>query len=577
MTLLHGFLLLGAALQLDSAALRRELHKSASEYERALRRFAPFRPGSSGGYCDETVGRFCITYSVGRSAPLPPEPKEITRVRQRTIEVHRRAAARWPGDSAVVGSLIRYLIDDKLEDEAVSHARRLLEVRGGPWPHLLLGLALQSAGETGAAEGAFNAALLQLDSTRRARAIDVRKLLKPDEQDRYKRLQPAEQAAYRQRLWRLADALYLTSGNEARAEHLARYVWSRLLSRAPVVLGSYSWGDDLEELTRRYGVPRARTQDYRHGVSLEPSITEHWDPAQLPYVPPELLATGLVEAPPPPTSWPYDTVRSRTGFAPPTVRDMRPLEHQAARFPTEDSTALRVDTELILDSLVTYPARIEFGLFVIDSSFAILRQVRDTIEFAEGDRAIGRLSVALPRDAHGYSIEALDLGSRLAGRARHRLPPELTAGRPMVSDLILLTKGDPAPPRDRADPDFLPLPSLVITRGEPVSLYLEVTGLTQGPDDQSSYRVDLQVAEPPPGALTRALRRIGSAIGLDPSIAPRITWTEQAPAYRTVPVAISLGELKLDSGLRILRVSVTDLLSGAQNSAERVLRIEEGR
>jgi hypothetical protein len=572
--ILHGLVLIATAFQLDSAALRKELQRTATDYERALRRFAPYRLGGGGGRCDEIVGRFCLTYDAGRGARLPKEPEQIKRARQRAIEAYRRAVARWPEDSAVVGGLVRYLVEDSLPDEAVTHAERLAAAGGSsPWPHLLLGFALHSAEKAQRAQAAFAEALARLDSVPRTRAVEVRELLKPDEKSRYNRLGPLERQAYRERLWQLADPLFLTTGNEVRNEHLARYVWSRLLSKTPVVLGSYSWGNDLEELTRRFGVPRARTQDYSSPGSLEPRITEHYDPEQLTYVPPELLEQGLTDIPLPGAAWPYDTIRSRSGFAPKTVRAMTTLEHQASRFPIEDSVALRVDAELPLDSLIKYPATVEFGLFVIDSTYAILAEVRDTIVVDSGRTAVGRLSVALPDGAFGYSMEAREVGTRLAGRARYRLPPPLPIGRPTASDLVILQSADGSPPRDRSAAEFRPLSSLAIPRDQPVSLYLELSGLTRGADDQASYRIDLQVVEAPPGALTRAVRRIGSAVGIEPSVAPRISWIEQAPGYGTVPVALSLGQLQLKPGVRTLRLIITDLISGAQNQADRTVRI----
>src|SRR6185503_4088469 len=109
------------------------------------------------------------------------------------------------------------------------------------------------------------------------------------------RMADSAQARYLNDYWRISDPLYLTAGNETRSEHFARYVYSRILQRAPVVLGSVSWGDDVEELTRRFGVPAARTQSWGSGLDMQ--ITEHFDPEQLTYAPPRLSRDRLSKPP----------------------------------------------------------------------------------------------------------------------------------------------------------------------------------------------------------------------------------------------------------------------------------------
>jgi hypothetical protein len=568
---LHVTILLGASLSLgDTVGLRREMQKAAVEYERALRRHAPFRFGGSGSSCDEVVGRFCLTYDAGKSAQLPPEPEQVRKARRTVVEVFERGATHWPHDSAAVSGLVRYLVEDSLADRAIDHARRFEQrYPNSPWSHLLIGYALHAANRTVEAERAFMVALSRMDSVARVRATEVRDLLHPEEEGRYKRLRAADREAYRERLWRLADPLYLTAGNEAKAEHVARYVWTRMLARAPVVMGASSWGDDLDELTRRFGVPRARTQDYGSGLTTR--ITEHYDPDDMTYVPPELMTQPFGELPTPGAAWPYDTVRSRTGYAPRTLRGMHAIEHQLSRFPIGDSTELRVDAELRLDSLVTRPTRVEFGLFVLDSAFVVIAEVRDTVDASE-QRVTADLDLMMPAGAYAYSVEARELGSRFAGRARHAFPLALAAGRPTVSDLVILPADSQAAPPRRGG-DFTPFTSLVIPDRQGIALYLEITGLVAGADDEARYRIDLQVLEPQPDAVTRAVRGVSKALGIAQSVAPTITWTEQGRAHRVIPVALNVGVLKVKPGVRVLRVTVTDLVSGAYNRADRTVRI----
>ncbi len=559
-----------AAAQLDTTHLRSNLKRASAEYERAIRRYAPHRLTGSPSSCDEIVGRFCLTYDVGPQPAPPPEPESIKRVRADAIEVYQRAVRLLPRDSTVSGPLVRYLIEAGRSEDAVQEAEKFRQgAHSEAWSNLLLGLALHHAGRTADAEAAFASAIEQLTAREAKRAADVFYLLHPSERDVFKRLGDEARAKYMLDYWRIADPLYLTPGNETRAEHFARYVYSRLLERAPVAMGSVSWGDDVEELTRRFGVPAARTQSWGSGLDMQ--ITEHFDPDQLTYAPPRLSKERLSGPPLPGAVWPYDTVARRNGFAPHTVRRMRVLEHQLSRFP--GTTRLRVDARMAMDSLVQPDARVEIGLFVADSLLAPLAAVRDTVVVGNGF-ADGSLEIELPAGARVYSVEARELATRLAARARYYLPLA-PAGQPALSDLVVLRGATEPAPHRRGDPGFQPFGSLVIEQEQPLALYLEVLGLASDANERARYRIDLEVVPTnEPGAVSRALKGVGRRLGLGSSGTPKITWTETAEvAGGVVPVLLQVGKLKGKSGLQTLRVSVTDLVSGAHNSAERVIRI----
>ncbi|HSL70998.1 MAG TPA: hypothetical protein VK864_12200, partial [Longimicrobiales bacterium] len=470
-----------AAAQLDTADLRRDLKRVAAAYERAARRQAPHRLSGSPGPCDEIVGRFCLTYDAARNTPLPPEPEGVKEARAAAIAAFRGGARQLPHDTAVAAPLVRYLIEHGEFDAALEAAQAFAQANPGTaWSDLLLGFALHYAQQNAESERAFDIALVQLTEREQRRAADVYYLLSPAERSIYKKLLEAPRQKYHRELWRLADPLFLTPGNESRTEHFARYVYARILARVPVVLGSVSWGDDIEELTRRFGVPAARTQSWGNtGFDLQ--ITEHFEPDQLTYVPPELSRTRVPPAPLPGAGWPYDTVRVRSGFAPRTVRAMRPLEHQLSRFPAGSATRLRVDFRMSLDTAVAPDARVEAGLFVADSVLEVLAEVRDTIQ-NEAGVAQGWLELDLPSGARIYSVETRELSTHLAARARYQLPPR-PAGPLVISDLVLLAAGDPLPV-NRDAPQFHPLGSLVIETSRPIALYLEVIGLAAGGDDE---------------------------------------------------------------------------------------------
>jgi hypothetical protein len=379
----------------------------------------------------------------------------------------------------------------------------------------------------------------------------VNYLLQPAERSAFKRLADSAQARYLNDYWRISDPLYMTAGNETRSEHFARYVYSRILARAPVVLGSVSWGDDLEELTRRFGVPAARTQGWDYGTGFDLQITEHFDPEQLTYAPPRLSKDRLLAPPLPGAAWPYDTVAERNGFAPKTVRAMRTLEHQLSRFPGT-TTRLRADLQIRLDSLVKPGAAVEVAFFAADSLMNILGEARDTVT-APDSLAVATLEMDVPAGAIVYSVEARELETHLAARARYELALP-NGALPALSDLVLLHGQTEPNPRRRGDPGFTPLSSLVIGRDQPLALYLEVVGLASDANEQARYRIDLEVVPTnPPGGGGPGAERHWSEIRAGHVVLPKITWTETADGRADSSRSAADRQPQIKSGLQTLR------------------------
>ena len=292
-------------------------------------------------------------------------------------------------------------------------------------------------------------------------------------------------------------------------------------------------------------------------------------------VPPALITKGGLPRAEPGSAWVYDTVRAFSGFAPRTLRRMKVLEHQVERFPAGDSTLVRADYTLTLDDSVKLPARVQVALFVLDSTYDVISAVVDTVE-ATTARQVGMLSVQAPASAAAYSLEAMELGTRLANRARYSLPVMPTT-RLRLSDVVLFAATDAAPPNSRTSPQFTPFPSLVLKRGTPIGIYLEARGLTRTPDRMNKYRVDLEVLEQEkPGVFSRAVRGLGRALGLAGNdVAPRITFTQNQPAAEPAAVGLKLGAIQLDPGLKQFRITVTDLQTNASVVTERLVRVVE--
>ena len=74
--------------------------------------------------------------------------------------------------------------------------------------------------------------------------------------------------------------------------------------------------------------------------------------------------------------------------------------------------------------------------------------------------------------------------------------------------------------------------------------------------------------------LARAVKGIGSVLGIGSSVAPQITWSEEKPAGDAVPIVFRIGDLKLSNGLHRLRFQITDAISGAVIVTERLIRVK---
>jgi hypothetical protein len=326
-------------------------------------------------------------------------------------------------------------------------------------------------------------------------------------------------------------------------------------------------------MTLRFGVPVHRTKNFGQGTG--PGLVEHFDPEQMTYVPPALLTKPEQQRFEPGSPWPFDTIRAFSGYQPRTFRRMQVLEHQVSRFPQGDSGVVRADFVIALEDTMKRPARVEAALFVLDSMYRVLAQVRDTL-VVDSIRTSAVLSLRMPPGAAAYSVETLELETRLASRARYLMGPAAKA-RPVLSDVVIFNATDAPPPATRASAEFQPLPTLVIKRNAAIGFYLEARGLIRS-QQQARYRVDLEVLEQEkPGSFTRLVRRLGRALGVsEDEVAPKITWTQEQRTTDPVAIGLKLGRVQLDPGLKLFRVTVTDLANGAHSTVERLIRVADG-
>jgi hypothetical protein len=574
-----------SALQPDTVdVLRKEARRAEYRYERLLRALAPRALGSGYGTdCDEVVGRFCLRYGDDGREPddtARAEREQVVEARKAAIDAFRRLFSYTPGDLRVAGPLVRYLAEDGREREGVSAARSFAwATTDSIWGPLLLGFALHNDAQEAAAERQFTLAMSRMPPREREEFENLHVFLSTAEWHRLERMGPAAQVRYERRFWRLADPLYVTPGNERWNEHIARHVWARLLSRAPRVVGTVSWGKDLEELTLRYGVPTSRERvQGREWWSFD--MIDHFSPRAQAFTTSNLLTKGYPVTPLPGTPDPLDSVRVRSSFAPAGVLKLLPFPSQVARFPARgDSVTVRVEAELPLDSLGTSARNLATGIFVLDTAANLLaKEVDRQRTYGPMVRVAGEFTLAPGRII--YSVEAYDSLSHRGARARYALPLDpYPAGQPALSDILLTHPfGNDPLPRGRADLRDAALAGASVEAGSNVGIYAEIHRLAGDRDGRTRYSVGIAV-EPMGGrsVAARVAHWFGRAIGLaHDHPPPSVSWTAEGRAGQPVIVAMDLQMSSTSPGLYRIQLTVRDRILGVRMETQRVVRVEAG-
>jgi hypothetical protein len=558
------------------AGLRKLARRAESEFERLSRQLAPLRfAGSSGSQCDEIVGRFCLTYDSGRLPEPEPEKERVTVARRVAIEALRGAFTYEAGEFATAGPLVRYLVEDDRSAEAMSAARMYALVSADSvWGPLLLGFAAHAALEDTLAERLFAEAIPRLSAVERKKVTDLEWLLSYDDRKPYGRLSPVERTRFERRLWRLADPLYLTPGNERWTEHVARFIWARILERTPMVTGMLRWGEDLDQLTIRYGVPQSRTRTPGTFMN-DGGMIEHYDPDQLAWMPEDVLSRGVPPAPLPGERWELERPRNRSGYAPGTLRKLSAMSHQATRFPSGDLVVLRVDGDMVLDTVAAGRDSVETGFFALrDTTLAI---AQPSVSHVERDSARFAFEALLEPGEYVYAVEALEPVTRQAVRARYAIELPLAGPAPRLSDpLIARPFGGGRLPGGRDDSALRPRTSLVLAAADTVGLYAEVDGLTTTSAGTTRYRVDLSLRKADRASLpSRIVSWLGDKVGLsEPETPTRLAWTAEGVGGGPGIIAVDVQLGRAGSGSHVFVVAVTDLVTGLATESRRIVRIE---
>ena len=402
----------------DPAAAMRMARDAQRAFEHLRRRNFPRGPLVN-PKCGEGIGRFCLVDGWDDDDWVPvPEVEEVVEARFALIAVLDSAARIVPEDAWLTGQRAAYRLEAGRADEAL--ARLAACQAEGWWCEALAGLVLQETGRYAEAEAAFERALGRMDEAQRCEWTDPGPVLDRRSRGRYNRFAcgSAPRRAVERSFWHLSDPLWLAQGLERRSEHLARRVRATLQADAVSPWG-LRWGDDLTEITLRFGWPAGWERARRRfvGTRTEELVWSHRPPGAQ-----RFTVSGLGASDEEPL-WDLDEEDARTNWAP-AFGEILALPHQVAAF-RRDGRRRVVAAFAWPDSL---PAcDLESGLFLADALGVTASHIGST-----GPLAVAESKAATPATLVG--VEARCGEGR--GAARARLP--LTDDDPLLSDLLLV-------------------------------------------------------------------------------------------------------------------------------------------
>ena len=553
----------------DSTQLRERAEDAQARFERRHRRLLAYTPTGSGGECRERIGRLCIFHEGEDDWAPAPDPRALVQERDRLLGELAEFGGRLPGDGWILGQRIRYLSEAGRWSEAADLTRDCA-VAEGWWCFALEGFVLHGMGRYEAALGAFREGLASMSPEEASQWRDPRILLDGRGSDILAEAEGEERGEVRSELWTLADPLYLMPGNDRESEHYARWTFSKISDGAESVWGM-RWGDDLEELTLRYGWERGwERQRPQIGTSSTTStVVGHQLPGGKQFVPPG----RVLEAPwkTEPGSWIPEEDEPRSAHVAAYAPKLLPVEAQIAVLHRGDSIVVAAATRVprTLDGGRDVRARSQRGAPPAEPRAPIAwpqpplldgpERVGLFLVGREGEfhgvsreRREGAIELTVPVGDYLVSVEAWSPPEGVAGRRRHgisahSIPDDLAT----LSDLILLDLEDSLP-FDLDGALSMMRPSTRLGNNERIAVGWELFGLSWRQED-----VEFELSFYPEGE--GFLGRVGRWLGLSSPEEPlRIGWEEPGPLevgpwFRSVEVTLP----DVDPGPYVFRLEVT--------------------
>ncbi len=513
----------------DRAAEALKAARSAqSRFERQRSRLLPVSWDSPMGSCEERVGRFCTWYTEGEWYPTEEDPG-IIELRARLLEQLDSLQSLAPADDWIHGQRVWYRSQAGDEQAALPIARDCRDRT--PWRCAALeGFVLHRLGRHVDASVAFDGALSEMDSERRARWSTLRWPV--DNKVRELISESAEPDRVVQTVWTLADPLYLVPGNDRRTAHFARWVAVELRrgSRNPFRI---PWGEDLAQLTVRNGWEIGWERAPPEVANPFVDVVGHKHPEGRDYLPGGDVIEDVGRAEP--EQLVARRGRPRSMYAPAYAPTLLPMEPQFAVFPRETSAAVVASHHLPTDT--TFHSEHDHPLPWLDPGFDADRPDEAGLflipigEIGEGGVPLGvkrvgddgGLLVEVPASTYLASVERWSPSRRRAGRLRRTV--EVTTAVEDVATLSDLLLVEPASEDLTSLESALRrvLPTARRRVGESVGVVWEVSGLGFRPET-----LDFEIAVE---RIDRSVfSRVGSFLGL--ADGPRehgLAWSEPGP------------------------------------------------
>ena len=521
----------------DSSAARSRARSLQSRFERHELRHLPLTLVGSTPECDEIIGRFCI-WDEGDSGWTPKEEaEEIVAARNKLLDDLEAVAREIPGDHWVFGQRIRYLFEAGRRAQARSLALRC--ALPDRWRcNAYLGYVLYRNEDIPGAEQAFRRAVEAMPAELRVEWTDPDPVL--DIGLRRWLSHQADSAAAANRLWLLADPLFLADGNDRWTAHLSRWVYAMSSEEARNPFGM-RWADDLTEIAVRYGWTTGWERSWPQG-GLTPStrVVGRGYPEAFRTFP----ARAVLERDPDgvePVPWEIAEGHTHSVHIPPFLDSLGVLDAQVGRFwrwdgvvvmgawtapgPVVANTAATgnrtsVEPETTAEaghSRGLAASRVRAGLFVVQDG---VLQVETRTE-VDGGSAV-RLSGRAPWAEWGLlSLEAWAPEARRAQRLRlgmgfRQVPPDLF----MLSDLMLLESG--AEPEGLNDMVGVLRPSTVTGGDGVLGLAFEVYGL-RSRSESVGFKAWVEQRD------EGVFRRMARWLGLGRKEKVTVSWQESGP------------------------------------------------
>ena len=487
----------------DSSALHQTAKVAQARFEGSRNNLITPQFARLSEACDEIIGRFCFRHEDWDEDPnwkVNEEPVPIQMARAELVGELAKISAVIPGDSWVLGQLVYYLS----EQENWRKAEGLLDhCQTDAWLCTsLLGFLSHQQTDWVQAAQYFDLSMNQMPLQEAELFHSLEFLLDPESKELLNN--STEPESFKRIFWLLSDPLYLVAGNDRMTEQYTRslLVYLRNQSANPYGL---NWGNDLEELTVRYGAEKAweREQKPPDGFLTDTrNIVGRHHPKSQEFLPPGSVLRNPARVGP--NEWVLEREHPRTGYAPPYAPNLTDLNTQIARFRRGDSLLIVVgfspeesrevapsknaDRDQIKERnnpfLVQLPTgsldnpkatasnKNDFytGLFVHGTSNQNTYQIL-------GNNPDARLNILVPNGSYIIGLEILEASTKTAWRSRRGLWQDLlTPGLASVSDLLVLN-GEGEVPNTLEEAIQQVKPNLQIQRGESIKLAWEIYGL----------------------------------------------------------------------------------------------------